>query len=238
VAQALRAEMAPVLAAWAGWQARHAEPAEPAPVGVDLQPPGLATPLRVEAGLLPWRLDEQGHAQLLRVSAGRVTAGKAQRKPRPDQLVGPWLDQLALGASGRPCGLQVIGPDGIVHAAPVAEAEARGLLSTLAAACCEGTGEGGPWPTALATGLAWLPGRDAHAARAAYDSASQRRGDDQEPHLARLYPRFADLLADPRFESATEGLYAPLAAWLATLRVEPLPDAVALADPDAEAADD
>jgi len=238
VAEGLRAEMAPVLAAWAAWQAQHTEPAEPAALGVDLPLPGTAATLRLDAGLLPWRLDGQGQAQLLRVSASRMTADKNQSKPRPDKLVGPWLEQLALAASGRPCGLWVIGTDRIVRAGPVAEGPARALLATLAAAWLDGTGAGGPWPTALATGLAWLPERDARAARAAYEGSRQRGGDDQDPHLARLFPRGADLLADPRFEAVTEALYAPFAAWLGPLGIEPLPDAVALTPDDSEAADD
>ena len=65
----------------------------------------------------------------------------------------------------------------------------------------------------------------------------QRRGDDQDPHLARLFPRFDDLAAAPRFEAVTATLYGPFAEWLCTLRIDPLPDAV-VADDDDEAADD
>jgi exodeoxyribonuclease V gamma subunit len=125
----------------------------------------------------------------------------------------------------------VLGTDCTVRAAP--EAEARATLAALAAAWLDGTGERGPWPTALATGLAWLAEREP---RVVYESSDQRRGDDQDPHLARLFPRFADLAADPRFEPATATLYGPFAAWLATLQIDPLPDAAA-ADDD-EAADD
>jgi exodeoxyribonuclease V gamma subunit len=237
VAQGLQAEMAPVLAAWAAWQAAHSAPAA-APAGervsVSLTMPGSPQPLRIDAGLLPWRLDAAGRPQRLHVSASRVSEGRSPARPRPDKLVGPWLEQLVLAASGQPCGLCVIGTDSILRAAAVPEAEARARLTALAAAWWAGTGPGGPWPTALATGLAWLAGRDA---RAVFESGSRRRGDDQEPHLARLYPRWADLMAEPRFEAATTMLYAPLAAWLATVSVEALPDAVAAAD-DEDTADD
>jgi len=224
VAEGLRAEMAPVLAAWAAWQAAHGEPAERAAVSVALALPGEPDPLRLEAGLLPWRADANGQAQLLRVSASRVSSGKKQPQPRADKLVAPWLEQLALGASGRPCGLCVLGTDRIVHAAPVPEGESLERLAALTAAWLEGTSEHGPWPTALGTGLALLADRDP---RDTFDSSLQRRGDDQEPHLARLFPSYADLAADPRFEPATRALYEPYAAWLAQLRIEPLPDAVA-----------
>ena len=248
-AAALAAEMAPVLAAWAAWCSDHSEPtdaAERAATGVVLALPESAHTLRIEAGLLPWRRDATGQPQLLRVSASRVCSGKPKStakskgesksdpKPRADKLVAPWLEQLALGASGRPCGLWVLGTDRIVRAGPVPEAEARERLAALAAGWLEGTGEHGPWPTALATGLAKLAGRDA---RAAYESGHQRRGDDQDPHLARLFPRFDDLAAAPRFEAVTATLYGPFAEWLGTLRIDPLPDAV-VADDDDEAADD
>ena len=61
---------------------------------------------------------------------------------------------------------------------------------------------------------------------------------DAAEELQRLFPRAADLLADPRFEAVTEALYAPFAAWLGPLAIEPLPDAVAGASDDNEAADD
>jgi exodeoxyribonuclease V gamma subunit len=233
VADGLRAEMAPVLAAWAAWQAAHAEPPAMAAVSVPLTLPDSGAPLRLDAGLLPWRLDAAGQPQLLRATASRVSSGQATPKPRADKLVAPWLEQLALGASGRPCGLCVLGIDRIVHAAPVPEAAAREQLAALAAAWCDGTGAGGPWPTALATGLALLAARDP---RPVYESGSQRRGDDQDPHLARLYPTYAALAAAPRFAAATTALYAAYAEWLARLQFEPLPDGVA-ADDD-EAGDD
>jgi exodeoxyribonuclease V gamma subunit len=246
-AEALAAEMAPVLAAWAAWCAEHSEPTDPAEraaTGVMLALPETAHTLRLDAGLLPWRRDASGQPQLLRVSASRLGSGKpkasstsksrSEPKPRADKLVVPWLEQLALGASGRPCGLWVLGTDCTVRAAPVPEAEACATLAALAAAWWHGTGDHGPWPTALATGLVRLAGRDP---RPAYESSDQRRGDDQDPHLARLFPRFADLAADPRFETATAALYGPFTAWLDTLQIDALPDAV-LADDDDEAADD
>ncbi len=234
VAVNLRAEMAPVLAAWADWQRTHAEPAERAATTVRLDLPPGGTALRIDAGLLPWRLDATGQAQLLRVSASRLAAGKSGSKLRADKLVAPWLEQLALGAAGQPCGLCVLGTDRIVRAASVPEAEAHAQLVALAAAWLDGTGDGGPWPTALATGLAWLAKGDP---RAAYESAPRRRGDDQDPHLARLFPTFANLAADARFEALSAQLYAPCARWLGALQAEPLPDAVATGDDD-EAADD
>ncbi|MFM7505083.1 MAG: exodeoxyribonuclease V subunit gamma, partial [Rubrivivax sp.] len=234
VAGSLRAEMAPVLAAWADWQRTHLAPAERAATAVRLDLPGAGVALRVDAGLLPWRLDGAGQAQLLRASASRLGAGKSGSRLRADKLVAPWLDQLALGAAGRPCGLCVLGTDRIVRAAAVPEAEARAQLAALAAAWLDGTGDGGPWPTALSTGLAWLAEGDP---RAAYESSPRRRGDDQDPHLARLFPTFADLAADARFEPLSAQLYAPFARWLGALQAEPLPDAVVSGDDD-EAADD
>jgi exodeoxyribonuclease V gamma subunit len=235
VAAALQAEMAPVLAAWAARRAGLMVPAGRAPLAVVLALPGRDQPLRLDAGLLPWLAGADGRAQLLRLSASRVTEGsKSKPPPRADPLVQPWLEQLALAAAGQPCTLQVLGTDRIVTAPPVAEDVARGQLATLAAAWLEGTGDDGPWPTALKTGLAWLAeGRPA----AAYEGSQQQRGEVDDPHLARLYPSWADLADEPRFVAVTTQLYGLLAAWLATLVIEPLPDSVAPVDDDGSADD-
>jgi exodeoxyribonuclease V gamma subunit len=235
VAAALQAEMAPVLAAWSARRAGLTVPAGRAPLAVALALPGRGEPLRLDAGLLPWLAGADGRAQLLRLSASRVTEGsKSKPPPRADPLVQPWLEQLALSASGHPCTLQVLGTDRIVTAPPVPEDVARAQLATLAAAWLEGTGDDGPWPTALKTGLAWLAeGRPA----VAYEGSEQQRGEVEDPHLARLYPSWADLADEPRFVAVTTQLYGLLAAWLATLVIEPLPDAVAPDDDDGSADD-
>lgn len=229
VADALLAQMRPVLQAWATLQATHTAPVGPEPVRVDLagQP--------FDAGLLPWMRDAGGQPQLLHLGASRLAAGK-RLKPRADKLLAGWLQQLAMGASGRPAGLIALGTDVIVRAAPVAADLAHARLAALVAAWQQGIGDDGPWPTVLATGLETL--RDEGRPREAFESAPRRRGDDQDPHLARVVPGFDTLQADPRFAALTERLYAPLAQWLDGLPVDELPDAVATPDDGAEDGDD
>ena len=71
----------------------------------------------------------------------------------------------------------------------------------------------------------------------AYEGSERQRGEVEDPHLARLYPSWADLADEPRFVAVTTQLYGLLAAWLATLVIEPLPDAVAPDDDDGSADD-
>ena len=82
-------------------------------------------------------------------------------------------------------------------------------------ACHQGLGGTQPLPTAVRTGLAFLDGPD--KAAGVYDgSGFGARGEGQEACLARLYPDFAALSAEPAFEPSTRLLYEPFAQWLAT----------------------
>ena len=76
-------------------------------------------------------------------------------------------------------------------------------------------------PTAVQTGLAFLD--DPEKAWLVYDGSdfSPVPGEGKEACLARLYPDFAALSAQPDFESSTRLLYEPYKEWLAShVRVE------------------
>ena len=96
---------------------------------------------------------------------------------------------------------------------PPAEAAAA-VLADLLRACQLGLSGHRPVPTALSTGLAWLS--DPGKARLVYEGSDfgGPAGEGQEPCLARLYPDFAALAAQPGFEAATQQLYQPFSDWL------------------------
>jgi exodeoxyribonuclease V gamma subunit len=174
--------------------------------------------LQLEPGALTWRRGADGIAELLDMSASRLTTGKASaamKKPRADKLV--------MAAACRPARLCVIGADAVVLAQPMEAEAALQQLAVLVGAWRDGVDGEEPWPTVLNTGLAMLAEVDV---RKVFNSNPNHRGDDQDVHLVRLYPSLADLRRAPHFESASRLLYAPLQQWLGTLHIEPLANAV------------
>ncbi|CAD5371681.1 RecBCD enzyme subunit RecC [Rubrivivax sp. A210] len=216
---ALMQTLEPMLACWQAERAAWPEPGDKRPLRLaDPQDAGLV----LDDWLLELRQDGAGHAVWLALQAGGIADKK--RLPRADKLFAPWLRGLAAAACGGPVGGIVIGSDAVARLAPLQPDEARDTLLALMRACRDGLLGSAPWPTAARTGLAWLTKDPAKAAEA-YDGAafSAMPGEGREPCLARLYPDFATLAAQPGFEEATRRLYEPCIAWLAAAAgVEPL----------------
>jgi exodeoxyribonuclease V gamma subunit len=143
-------------------------------------------------------------------------SAKAPPVPRADKLVTAWVRCLAAAACGHAVGGIVIGEGAAVHVAPPPQASASEVLATLMRACADGLRGSRPWPSAVLTGLAFL--KDPVGAEAVYDSHafSPVPGEGREACLARLYPGYSVLRADPGFEPAARRLYQPLADWLAS----------------------
>jgi exodeoxyribonuclease V gamma subunit len=229
-ADALVAALVPGLQEWGRrWAAGRA------PDDERLELP-LIQGLRLEPGALAWRIGTDGEAELLDIGASRLTVGKVnatKKKPRADKLVAAWLQQLVLAAAGRPARLFAIGADVVVMAQPLDTATALEQLAVLVQAWRDGVdgvdgGHGdGPWPTVLNTGLAFLAEADLGKV---FNSSPNRRGDDQDVHLLRLYPSLGALTQAPHFEPASRLLYTPLQQWLATLHIEPLANAAPAED--------
>ncbi len=172
---------------------------------------------------------------LIELQASRL-ADKRGKHPRADKLLKAWVRSLAAAACGQPVAGIVVGADVVLHLAPSAPDAARETLSMLMAAWAEGLAGDAPLPTAVNTGIALLQGAD--AAAAAYDGSSFGvRGEREEASLARLFPSYAALAAQPGFAAASARLYTPLRAWLdAQVAIEALPGQAA-ADDGAEAED-
>ena len=121
---------------------------------------------------------------------------------------------LASAACGCPSDGILIGEGAVVRvSAPEADA-ARALLLDLMRACGEGLRGHEPLPTAVKTGCAWLdqPAKAAAVFEGQFNSPLP--GEGKEACLARLFPDFASLQAQPRFAVASRRLYQPFLEWL------------------------
>jgi exodeoxyribonuclease V gamma subunit len=151
--------------------------------------------------------------------------GKSGPTVREDKLVAAWVRCLASAACGHPASGIVIGAGAAVHVTPPERAQALTVLATLMHACHAGLSGNSPMSTVVLTGLVFL--EDPAKAWLAYDGSdfSPVPGEGKETCLARLYPDFAALSAQPDFESSTRLLYGPYKEWLARhVRVELLAD--------------
>jgi exodeoxyribonuclease V gamma subunit len=132
-----------------------------------------------------------------------------QGKPRGDKLIAMWLRQLAAAAAGMPVTGYLVARDAIVTMKALPRDEALEALRELV--CLWRDGMNRPLPTACKTALALAQGGDP---RAVYDGGFEISGENEELCLARLWPDFAALSAQPDFADVSEALYGPLANWL------------------------
>ncbi len=132
-----------------------------------------------------------------------------QGKPRGDKLIAMWLRQLAAAAAGMPVTGYLVARDAIVTMKPLPRDEALEALRELV--CLWRDGMNRPLPTACKTALALAQGGDP---RAVYDGGFEISGENEELCLARLWPDFAALSAQPDFADVSQALYGPLADWL------------------------
>ena len=153
-------------------------------------------------GNVAW-LELQPSNLLVKTRAGHVA--------RPEKLLGAWVRSLAAAASG--IGVQgiLVGRDGVVTITPMPTDTAAATLTRLLQLWQEGMAA--PLPLPLHTALAWLAGKDAVAA---FEGSHMARAENEEACLARLFPDYATLVADGRFEALAEAIYTPLLAWSST----------------------
>lgn len=133
---------------------------------------------------------------------------------RPAKLLFEWVWQVAAAAAGHQVEAIVVARDGVLTLAPLDPVQAQLELSNLLACWEEGMQR--PLPVALDTAIALLteqkPGKVYDG-----DDYSPFPGEVQrEPCLARLWPEFARLAAEPEWEAWAQRLYAPLLAWVGT----------------------
>ena len=166
-------------------------------------------PLRQAPGLA----EEAERTQLpqsawLVLEPGRLLEDSPKATARVDKLLLAWVRSLASAASGVGAQGVLVGRDGVLDIAPMPPAEASAMLTTLLALWQEGMKA--PLPLPPRTALAWLAGKDALAH---YEGTPMQRGEREEPCMARVFPDFAALSADGRFEALAHSIHAPLLAW-------------------------
>lgn len=217
---ALEAESLPVLDHWQPWaeahpplDERHALHVAHGGWAVHDWLDGLRSPSGAEqrAGAdKPWRVS----LQLSRLGSG------PKATLRPERLLEAWVWSLLASACGHPVNTLVLGRDLVVQAQAVEPSQARDILIDLLDAWREALRT--PLPVACLTALAWLDKPD--SARAKYDASDFGRGEGEDVYLARLYPDFASLVADGRFEVLAERLYGPYLRWVrGSVTAVPLP---------------
>jgi exodeoxyribonuclease V gamma subunit len=160
-----------------------------------------------------------GEQVVIEQQFGRVLSKSENALPRLEKILLAWLRQLASAAmqtAAAPALAGVlIGSDGMVDMAPLAPEASRQTLEKLIECWLDGMAR--PLPVGSRTAMAYLDGGDkAEAkARAAYQGGFDRPGEaDYEPCLARLWPDFDALQANPEWESCIARLYGDLYRWL------------------------
>jgi len=128
---------------------------------------------------------------------------------RGDKLILPWLRQLAAAAVGQPVAGYLVARDAIVTMAPLAQPEALAQLQALAALWRSNLDQ--PLPVACKTALALVQDGEP---RTVYDGGFELSGEVADLCLARLWPDFAALSANPDWVGTAQALYGPLAQWL------------------------
>ena len=233
VRTALQRTLEPILAQWQRERAARPRPRAKRPLRLTHP---QHTNLRLEDWLVGLRSAEGGSdVAWLDLQAGQL-AGKKGKALRAERLLPAWLRLLAAaacaggsngssGANESTVGAVLIGRDVVVTLPPItARDEARDTLIDLIDAWATAGRARKPLPVALKTGLAWLDGGDDRA-RMAYNGGGSGFGENREECLARLYPDYDKLRAQPGFEAAAERLYDAFRRWAAEVKFDKLPDA-------------
>ncbi|GIZ53695.1 RecBCD enzyme subunit RecC [Noviherbaspirillum aridicola] len=204
--------------------ARELLPARRAWLTLCARYPGAAAKLRVsvplddELRLEDWvdRMRGDGSEEVWLMQTASTLLDKHAKTPAPKRpaLIDGWLRQLAAAAMGRPVTGYLVGRDAVVVLSPLEPAEAQVTLSGLLHAWKQGMRQ--PLPTACRTGLTLVDGGSAAQCAQCYDGGYDNRPPaeaGEDACLARLWPDFDSLAADPGWESASRQLYGPLADW-------------------------
>ncbi|MEY2875245.1 MAG: exodeoxyribonuclease subunit gamma, partial [Pseudomonadota bacterium] len=239
-------QSAPMALQWNAWRRDLSEAAKPRQVAADFDGIGLddwLDALRQAPGT--------DRPVWLALDARRlcVLDKKSQvLQPLAYKLVRPWLRMLVAGACGVQLEARIVARDALLVLVSPRPAVAQVVLDDLLDVWARGMVR--PLAVACRTALAWLAARERFpdqpdkaddAARTTYEGVHTRRGEVQDAALARLFPDWDTLRADPDFPQWAERLYEPLRLWAADpdcVTVLPLPDAHPGPDADDEDARD
>ncbi|MBZ2209445.1 exodeoxyribonuclease V subunit gamma [Massilia soli] len=193
-------ELVPVRSAWLGLCARFRDDAPKLALSLDFGG------IHLDDWIDKLRAGEGGTVWLLQMSS-RVLNKKGGL--RGDKLIGAWLRQLAAAASGVNVTGYLVARDAIVTMAPLDQSLAREQLGVLVSQWRRNLDK--PVPVACKTALALVQGGDP---RATYNGGFELTGEVADECLARLWPDFSALAADPEWFDCAKALYGPLAEWI------------------------
>ena len=211
-AMALAAALLPMLTRWQALQASYAHAVADQPLRFAHQTLVLDDWL----GGLQTTADGAATAWLELVP-GKLCADPKKGNPRPERLLGAWVRMLAASASGVVSSGVIVGRDAWVTVQPWPLARASAALAELMQVRHDGLyGSAAPLPLAPRTALALVQqARDAAAVYEGSEFTPGRPGEGTEACLARLYPDYAALRADGRFEALAQRVFGPMAEWIA-----------------------
>ena len=188
--------LTPVRNTWTALCQRFPEPAAKRPLALHVGG------VHIDDWIDHVRSGEEGAAWLVQ-SSSKVLDKKG--RPRADKLIAAWVRQLAAGPgiSG-----YLVARDAVVQMLPL---DGRTELEAIVALWRSNLDT--PLPVACKSALALLAGEDA---RSTYDGGFELRGEVDDACLARLWPDYATLAANPDWPAMAEALYGPLQRWIGT----------------------
>ena len=195
-------ELVPIRSAWLNLCARYPLPAEKLPVVL------AQGEIRLEDWLDGMQSNGTETVWLMQI-AGKIASSKGE--PRGEKLIDAWMHQLVSAALGHTVTGYLVARDAIVTMHALNAGEAQAILETLLHYWRAGLNR--PLPTACKTALALLQdGKPWEVYNGGYDNRPPPESGDL--CLARLWPSYAELSAEPDFEQCSHDLYDPLNAWL------------------------
>jgi exodeoxyribonuclease V gamma subunit len=195
-------ELIPIRSEWLKLCAQYPMPAEKLPVIFEHDG------MRLDDWLDKVRSNGKDTVWLTQI-ASKVTT--ATGEARGDKLIEGWIRQLVAAALGYRVSGYLLARDAIVSMQPLEHAASKVILADLMRYWRDGLSR--PLPSACKTALAWLEDGKPDEV---YDGAYQMSGEVEDLCLARLWPDYAAISADPEWAACCRGLFGPLHAWLAS----------------------
>jgi exodeoxyribonuclease V gamma subunit len=199
-------DLTPVRSAWLDLCSKFPQPAAKLPVVFTHE--GLRLDDWID------RLRSNGSETVwLEQHAGKLTKKNQDKQivARPDKLFHPWMRQLAAAVAGQEVTGYLVGRNAILKLAPLDADEARQVLGKLMTFWRDGLQQ--PLPVPCKTALRLCEDGDDKLYEA-YDGGFNSNGEVmEEPCLARLWPDFSALNAEPQWRELALSLYQPLLAW-------------------------
>ncbi|UYZ85484.1 exodeoxyribonuclease V subunit gamma [Entomomonas sp. E2T0] len=125
------------------------------------------------------------------------------------QLIAPWVIQLAANSCNIPLQTLVLGLDCYISLAPMNPQQATPLLNSLLTSCQQGMQQ--PLPVAIKTAFTLLSKNNLDLVQTAYEGTEYTLGECQQSAvLVRQYPSFELLNQHQQFEKWAEKLYQPI----------------------------